>query len=243
MPHPAPAAAAATVAGGAPGVTRRGRATLASLVLLPALGGCAGRQIAADPLTPEEHLDLGVAYYQTGAYDRAIAEFERATAVRSGWTRAWINLGDARLAAGDIGPAIQAYERAVALDPDDPGAANNLAWALLQDAGRWPEAEAIVRRALARRPDRQGYYLDTLGVALLRKGDTEGALAAFGSALQDPGLSDAAARALVLEHAAAAYAGAGDQGAAARCRALAEETRRHPGTPGTVRVGRPGSVC
>ena len=87
-----------------------------------------------------------------------------------------MNLGDARLAVGDVGGAIEAYGRAVALAPDEPAAANNLAWALLQDPVRWPEAEPIIERALARRPEPRGYYLDTLGALRMRKGDTQEAL-------------------------------------------------------------------
>ena len=71
----------------------------------------------------------------------------------------------------------------MAIAPEDPGAANNLAWALLQDPVRWPEAEPVIQAALARRPEPRGYYLDTLGALLLRKGDDRAALDAFRAAL------------------------------------------------------------
>jgi tetratricopeptide (TPR) repeat protein len=186
-----------------------------------ALAGCATARPAGDPLSADEHNDLGVLYFGRGDHGRAAREFERAVALRPGWTRALVNLGDARLAAGQVARAIEAYEQAVRADPDDPGAANNLAWALLRDEARWREAEAIIRRALARQPEPRGYYLDTLGAALLRRGDGRGALDAFRAALADPALDGGSARALVLEHAAEAYARLGDAAAAARCRALA----------------------
>lgn len=193
-----------------------------------ALAGCVATRPAGDPLSADEHNDLGVLYFARGDHRRAAREFERAAALRPEWARALVNLGDARLAAGQVSAAIDAYERASRVDPDDPGTANNLAWALLRDDTRWREAEAIIRRALARRPEPRGYYLDTLGVTLLRRGDGRGALEAFRAALADPALDRDPARALVLEHVAEAHARLGDTAAAARCRALA----RSSGAPG-----------
>ena len=211
-----------------------------ALALGLALAGCVAAGPPRNPLTADEHNDLGVAYFGQGEIRRAAREFERAIALRPQWARALVNLGDARLALGDVESAIDAYQRAVTIAPDDPGAANNLAWALLQDPVRWPEAEAIIHGALARQPEPRGYYLDTLGALLLRKGDSQGALDVFRAALADPALADGGTRALVLEHAALAHARLGDQAAAARCRALAE-AERAPGTGGLV--GDRWSVC
>lgn len=214
-----------------------------------ALVGCAAPGPSRDPLTAAEHNDLGVAYFERGETRRAAREFERAVARRPDWARALVNLGDARLALGEVDGAIVAYRRAVLIAPDDPGAANNLAWALLQDPVRWPEAEPIIDGALARRPEPRGYYLDTLGALRLRKGDSQGALDAFRAALADEALPDGRARALVLEHAAEAHARLGDEAAAVRCRVLAEAERAKsaPGRPADGSpiplVGEPGSVC
>jgi tetratricopeptide (TPR) repeat protein len=194
------------------------------LALSVALAGCVAAALP-ERLTADEHNDLGVAYFERGETRPAAREFERAVALRPDWARALVNLGNARLALGEVQGAIDAYQRAVRVTPDDPGAANNLAWALLQDPVRWPEAETIIRGALARQPEPRGYYLDTLGALLLRKGDGVGALDAFRAALADPALTDGATRALVLEHAAEAHIRLGDPGAAARCRALAEGER------------------
>jgi tetratricopeptide (TPR) repeat protein len=225
---------------------RRGLALAAGLCLL----GCAAGRPPQDPLSADEHNDLGVAYFEQGESRRAAGEFERAVALRPAWARALVNLGDARLALGEVPAAIDAYQRAVALAPDDPAAANNLAWALLQDPTRWPEAEAVIDGALARHPEPRGYYLDTLGALRLRKGDNRGALDAFQAALADAGLARGASRALVLEHAAEAYARLGDAAGAARCRALADTERGLRGGgaaaaagSGTSPVGGPASVC
>ena len=223
----------------------RGAALAFGLVLV----GCAAVRPSGDPLTADQHNDLGVAYFERGETRRAADEFERAVALRPDWARALVNLGDARLALDDLHGAIEAYQRAVTIAPDDTGAANNLAWALLQDPARWREAEPIIDRALARGPEPRGYYLDTLGVLRLRKGDGQGALDAFRAALADGALPPGSARALVLEHAAEAHARLGDEAAAARCRALVEAERAGAGTrataagPPTAIVGAPGGVC
>lgn len=209
--------------------------------------GCATWPVApSDPLSAAEHNDLGVAYYAQGEPARAIREFERALALEPGFTRALVNLGDARLALGDLEAALAVYERARAAAPDDPAVANNLAWALLQHPARWPEAEPVIRRALARDPEPRGYYLDTLGVLLLRKGEGRSALDAFRTALADPGLRDPRVRALVLRHAAEALDRLGDPGAAAGCRALAETLGTPAGQAGREPaqiVGHGDTVC
>jgi tetratricopeptide (TPR) repeat protein len=216
----------------------RARGALAAVLLL---AGCAAAPPPRDALTAEQRNDLGVAYFERGETRRALAEFERAVALRSGWARALVNLGDARLALGDVPAAIDAYQRAVAAAPDDPGAANNLAWALLQDPARWPEAEPIIDGALARRPEPRGYYLDTLGALRLRQGDTQAALEAFRAALADTAFRDRRSRALVMEHAAEALLRLGDREGAARCRTLAETERARAGDLSAV--GASGGVC
>jgi tetratricopeptide (TPR) repeat protein len=225
---------------------RRGAALAVGFALL----GCAAARPPRDPLTADQHNDLGVAYFEQGETRRAASEFERAAALRPTWARPLVNLGDARLALGEVPAAIDAYQRAVALAPENPAAANNLAWALLQDPKRWPEAEAIIDRALAQHPQPIGYYLDTLGVLRLRKGDNTGALDAFRSALSDGGLERGPTRALVLGHAAEAYTSLGDEAAAARCHARAEVERGLRGGgaatadgSATPLVGGPASVC
>jgi cytochrome c-type biogenesis protein CcmH/NrfG len=221
----------------------------AALALGLALVGCAAAGPPRDPLTAEQHNDRGVAYFERNEPGRAVIEFERAVALRPGWARGLVNLGDARLAVGDVGGAVDAYARAVAITPDDPGALNNLAWALLQDPVRWPEAEPIIEKALARQPEPRGYYLDTLGVARLRKGDGQGALDAFRAALADTALPGGPSRALVLEHAGEALLRLGDPGGAAHCRALATAEAAKAGRShasagsGVSTVGEAGSVC
>jgi tetratricopeptide (TPR) repeat protein len=211
-----------------------GAAALAALV-----GGCAAVPgPVADPLSADERHDLAVLLHARGDHRRAVIEAERAVARRPGWARALRTLGDARLGAGDVEGAIVAYEGAARQDPADPVTGNNLAWALLQHPARWTEAEAVVRRALALVPSNRGHHLDTLGVALLRRGDVAGALDAFRAALAEGQRWAPDPLALLLAHAADAYARLGDAQAAARCRAAAEVVT----TAGGIRARDGGSA-
>lgn len=215
--------------------------------------GCAPLARPADPLSAQEHNDLGVAYYARGQHALAAREFRRALALRPTFTRALVNLGDARLATGDVDGAIEAYEGARAASPEDPAIANNLAWALLQHERRWPEAEPVIRDALARRPEPRGYYLDTLGVLLLRKDQPGSALEALRTALTDQRLSDPQVRALVLRHTGEAHARLGNPEAAERCYRLAQALSTLPREAGDAgnagrqtpppKVGQSDTVC
>lgn len=216
--------------------------TTAGLLVVGAcfVAACAGGSLRSlDSLTAEEHNDLGVAYHARGEAALAAREFGRALALRPGFTRALVNLGDARLALGDIPGAIHAYDEARTTSPDDPGIANNLAWALLQHERRWPEAEPLIRGALARAPDPRGYYLDTLGVLLLRQGAPRDALAVFREALADAGLRDRRTRAVVLRHTSQALDQLGDALGAERCDRAAQALL----DPGASEVGGSDTVC
>jgi Tfp pilus assembly protein PilF len=196
------------------------RALLAVVLLAAA---CAPAPVRPpDVLSAEEHNSLGVVYHRQGSYEAAAREFRQALARDPTLVRALVNLGDTQVALGTLDAAIETYERARAMRPEDAALANNLAWALLQHDRRWPEAEPLIRDALARDPEPRGYYLDTLGLLLLRQDKPEAALAAFRAALADPGLQDPAVRQLVLRHAGNALRQLGDGPAAARCDQLAE---------------------
>jgi tetratricopeptide (TPR) repeat protein len=71
----------------------------------------------------------GVRQYEAKAYPLAIAAFEKvlAAGVRNG--KLFYNMGNACLKAGDIGPAILWYERALSFIPNDPDLRFNLSYA------------------------------------------------------------------------------------------------------------------
>ncbi len=107
--------------------------------------------------------------------------------VRDRW--AWIlkSRGTSYLNAGDR-RAIQAYERADEVRPDDPSMVKWLGLAYLR-LGEYDRAIDHLRRSLERAP---GEAQVELGIALMQRGDIEGATAAFrGAAAANPWDSNA----------------------------------------------------
>jgi Tfp pilus assembly protein PilF len=66
---------------------------------------------------PETEFNLGIFLAGRGRTEEAIAHYERALAARPNLTAAWIRLGTARRECGDLQGAIDAYRRALEIDP------------------------------------------------------------------------------------------------------------------------------
>lgn len=142
-----------------------------ALLLLPwaliAVGGCGKMPrviVLNDPLTAEEHLELGVAYEHKGELDSAIREYEKALGKNGELFQARVNLGNARLAKREYGEAREEYRRALAIRPADPEATNNLAWAAILSGKERQDAAAKLEAVLSRPANRTPQFLDTWGV-------------------------------------------------------------------------------
>jgi tetratricopeptide (TPR) repeat protein len=81
--------------------------------------------ILDDPLTPEEHINLGVAYEKKGEIDNAIEEFKKAS---KKLPVAYLYLGNAYMQKGNLDEAEKYYKKAIKKQPDLADAYNNLAW-------------------------------------------------------------------------------------------------------------------
>lgn len=112
-----------------------------------------------DPLTPEEHINLGVIYEKKGQYDEAISEYKKASETLP---VAYLYMGNASFLKGDFKGAAQAYRRAIREDSTNADAMNNLAWLYYKLGKNLDEAEALVKRAIEIRPERADAYRDTL---------------------------------------------------------------------------------
>ncbi len=94
----------------------------------------------------------------------------------------WTNLGNAEAGREQWALAEAAYRQALALDPVNGDALNNLAWLLLEQGERLPEAEELARRAVAAAgPDRH-LPLDTLARILRAQGRCAEAAGGFAEA-------------------------------------------------------------
>ena len=138
--------------------------------------------VLEDPLTAEEHIELGVAYERSGEYDLAVREYERALRKDGESFQARVNLGNVRLAKKEYGKAAGEYREALGIRPGDPEATNNLAWVAIRSGEDREEAAAAMEAVLSREENRTPALLDTLGVLRMRMGEPAAAEEAFDEA-------------------------------------------------------------
>lgn len=138
------------------------------LVLLPILAcifvlmsGCAFPRMALlkDPLTAEEHLNLGVAYEKKGEFDHAIKEYELAA---NKLPLAYLYLGNVYFQEYEWTKAEEYYKQAIKEDPENADAHNNLAWLYYTKQEDLDEAEEHAKKAIQLNPMKAPIYRDTL---------------------------------------------------------------------------------
>ena len=106
------------------------------------------------------------------AYDRAVARI--ATPSRANWPLFYTR-GIAYERDGQWAKAEADFEYALRLAPDQPNVLNYLGYAWVEQGHEVDRARRMIERAVEQRPN-DGAFVDSLGWAQLRQGDTEGAL-------------------------------------------------------------------
>jgi tetratricopeptide (TPR) repeat protein len=185
-----------------------------------------------DPLTPAEHLALGVTYESTGNSSLAISEYKKVIEQDSSGqgVTARVFLGNVYAGLGDHDTAEQYYRSALSLNPRHGMALNNLAALYVQQGTQLPEAEALARAALLEVTSEQGEdrkpdYLQTLGEALLAQHRYAEALEQFRQAQAGGNLRKREWRARLQLRMAEAYEGLGLSQDAEAARRHAEQLR------------------
>jgi tetratricopeptide (TPR) repeat protein len=112
-----------------------------------------------DPLTPEEHLNLGVAYEKRGEFDNAIKEYKLAAKKQP---IAYLYLGNAHFQKKEWAQAEHYYKKAIETDPKNADAYNNLAWLYYTQGENLNEAERLAIQAIDLNPSKEHVYRDTL---------------------------------------------------------------------------------
>jgi len=115
--------------------------------------------ILKDPLTAEEHLNLGVTYERQGDFENAIKEYQLAAPKLP---RAYLYLGNAHFQKGEWEKAEGYYQKAIQKDSTAADAFNNLAWLYYTQRKNLDQAESLAQKALEINPAKQEIYLDTL---------------------------------------------------------------------------------
>jgi len=115
--------------------------------------------IQKDPLTPEEHLNLGVAYEKKGELDHAIAEYRLAA---KKLPLAYLHIGNAHFQKNEWVEAERCYKKAIEKDPKNADAHNNLAWLYYIKHENLDLAESLALKAIELNPSKGNIYKDTL---------------------------------------------------------------------------------
>lgn len=118
-----------------------------------------------DPLTPEEHINLGVSYENKGELDAALKEYETASKKSQ---IAYLYMGNIYFQKNDFVNAEKYYRKAIK-KTDDPRAYNNLAWIYYTMDTELQEAEKLARKAVELSPDSVDFK-DTLDRIIEKRG-------------------------------------------------------------------------
>jgi tetratricopeptide (TPR) repeat protein len=123
--------------------------------------GCSSYRIIVlkDPLTPEEHLNLGVAYEQKGELDHAIKEYQLAS---KKLPIAYLYLGNVHFQKDEFPKAEAYYKKVIKKEPNNADAHNNLAWLYYTRRENLAEGERLALKAIELNPAKEEIYRDTL---------------------------------------------------------------------------------
>jgi tetratricopeptide (TPR) repeat protein len=129
-----------------------------------------------DPLTAEEHNDLGVAYENEGKYELAIREYKMALNKNHELIVPLVNIGNVFLKQENYSEAEKYYQRALKMNPYNLEAANNLASLYLIVGKEYQTALMNLTSAVAFNDGFPAYAMDTMGVLYYRLGNVEKAI-------------------------------------------------------------------
>jgi tetratricopeptide (TPR) repeat protein len=124
-------------------------------------GGCSLPRIIIlkDPLTPQEHVNLGVTYEKQGDFDNAVKEYQLAA---KKLPLAYLYLGNVYFQKKEWKKAEGFYQKAIQKDPGNADAFNNLAWLYYTRKENLDQAEKLAQKAVELNPEKEGIYRDTL---------------------------------------------------------------------------------
>lgn len=136
------------------------RSRLLVILVIFVLAGCAMPKIVVidDPLTAQQHNDLGVAYEEKGDFALAGKEYEKAIKKNRDWVIPYLNLGHLYYRQDKLDQAERALREGLRVKGDHPDLLNNLAWVLMEK-GQYEQATALIDKAITKEDKEE--YRDT----------------------------------------------------------------------------------
>ena len=137
-----------------------------------------------DPRYPEPYKALGDLFLAAPRrlYDQAIEAYSKAIELRPFYADAYVGLGDAKAAKGDVDGAIAAYQKALAHNPLNPRMYASLGKIYFTEKGLYYEAVGAYKRALELDPSFVDAHLG-LGEVYEDKGLYKEAIGEYGKAV------------------------------------------------------------
>lgn len=127
--------------------------------------------IVKDPLTPEEHINLGVTYEKKGEFDAALHEYKKAA---KKLPIAYFYMGNIYFRKKDLDKAERSYKKSIKKNPKHAESYNNLAWLYYSSQINLEEAEELANKARILDPSKSHLYDDTLRKIIDLKKSMEG---------------------------------------------------------------------
>ena len=138
------------------------------VILMLLLAACAMPKIVVidDPLTAQQHNDLGVAYEEKGDFALAGKEYEKAIKKNRDWVIPYLNLAHLYYRQDKLDQAERALREGLRVKGDHPDLLNNLAWVLMEK-GQYEQATALIDKAITKEDKEE--YRDTRREIIERK--------------------------------------------------------------------------
>jgi tetratricopeptide (TPR) repeat protein len=130
-----------------------------------------------DPNVFDYRYRLGSAYLRLDRFDDAVPELKQAVAINAGSAPAWTDLARSLQQRGDLPGAVDAFAKAVELDPSNDGVHNMYAYALIETRQAQKGIEES-KKVLAHNP-KDTSALMNIGYAELKTGDFDAAEKAY----------------------------------------------------------------
>jgi len=129
-----------------------------------------------DPLTAEEHNNLGVAYEKEEKYKLAVKEYKLASKKDEALVTPLINIGNVYFKQGKFKNAEEYYLKALKKDDNNVLAANNLGNVYLETGKDYDKGIEILINTLPPPEIAPAYALDTLAMLYAQSGSDEKAV-------------------------------------------------------------------